>query len=341
MKVKSLMGGRGFEIAYREYEIPVPGYNEVLVKICACGVCGSDLHLLVHQTELCPLGHEIAGRVIKIGKAVTSVKVGDDVVVEDKTYCGRCPACKNGHIELCSNMFDLNGQSGMGEYICVNENMLHIFKGISYEEAAFTEPLAVCINLYLSAKIPIHGKVIILGIGPLAIMCAAIAVHYKASYVACIGSKEGTKRNKIREQAALAAGVNDVIYMSQANYKKELKQKIGGAVDSIIVTSPPHTMKDALMLADYGSRIVTIGLDMGDHAKVMIDIDQLILKKITIVPFLAEPAQKFPMSLELIRDKVVPVKDLITQVIPFEEAAELKELFQEDNEVIKVMLINE
>ncbi|TLC98430.1 D-arabitol-phosphate dehydrogenase [Robinsoniella peoriensis] len=338
MKGKSLVGSKGFQLELRERDLPTPGYNQVLIKIGVCGVCGSDLHLLSHQADLTPLGHEISGKVFQIGRAVSKVKIGDDVVVEDKTYCGRCTACKNGHIELCSDMHDLNGQSGMGEYICVHENMLHIFEGITPEEAAFTEPLAVCVNTYMTAQVPLHGKVVILGIGPLAIMCAALAVHYGASFVACVGSKEGTKRNKIREDAALAAGADTVTYMSCEHYKETLKLRAGGPIDAIIVTSPPSTIKEALDLADYGTRIVPIGLDLGENSKVQIDIDRIIMQKNTIVPFIAEPAGKFPLSLELIRDGVVNVKELITHEIPLEEAAVLKNLFHNDNGVIKVMI---
>lgn len=341
MKGKCLVGGKGFKLELREIDLPTPDYNEVLVKIYVCGVCGSDLHLLSHQADLTPLGHEISGKVIEIGRAVSKVKVGDDVVVEDKTYCGRCTACKNGHIELCSDMHDLTGQSGMGEYICVHENMIHVFEGITPEEAAFTEPLAVCINTYLTAQVPPHGRVVILGIGPLAIMCAALAVHYGASFVACVGSKEGTKRNKIREDAALAAGADTVTYMSCDHYKETLKLRAGGPIDAIIVTSPPGTIKDALDLADYGTRIVPIGLDLGENSKVQIDIDRIIMQKNAIVPFIAEPAGKFPLSLELIRDGVVNVKELITHEIPLEEATVLKDLFHNDNGVIKVMIKNE
>ena len=88
--MRYLVGRKDMELAFMEKEIPKPGYNEVLVKVMACGVCGSDLHLLTHSEEFTPLGHEISGQVVEVGKGVTRVKIGEGVIVEDLTGCGVC-----------------------------------------------------------------------------------------------------------------------------------------------------------------------------------------------------------------------------------------------------------
>ncbi len=338
MKMKYLLGRRGMEITFGEKEIPVPGYQEVLVRVSACGVCGSDLHLLQESREWTPLGHEFSGEVAAIGPGVTGLGMQDHVVVEDVTGCGRCINCKNGYPQLCTGKIGLNGQSGMGEYVCVHERMLNKYEGISAAAATLTEPLAVCINTYLTAGVPMEGNVVIFGLGPLAVMTAALARHYGAGDVVCVGSRQGTFRNQVREDAALAFGADAVLYMSAPGWEERLKGKMRGPIHSIIVTSPPGTLPAALKLADYGTKIVPIGLDMGCRSEAVIDVDRLIMNKNPILPFLAEPANKFPLSVEMLRRQVIDAQKLITHRIAFTDAAGLKELFEQDNGVIKAVL---
>ncbi len=338
MRMRYLVGRKDMELAFMEKEIPKPGYNEVLVKVMACGVCGSDLHLLTHSEEFTPLGHEISGQVVEVGKGVTRVKIGEGVIVEDLTGCGVCKNCKNGRSYLCTNMVGLNGQSGMGEYVCVDERLLNLYEGLDFVTAALTEPLAVCVNTYLTAKLPLEGNIIIFGLGPLGIMITALARHYGAGRILCIGSREGTLRNRKREALARAFGADDVYYMSDEHWKEDLGSNHADVIHSIIVTSPPETLRMAMDLADYGTRIVPIGLDMGEHTEALINVDHMIMNKNPILPFIAEPAKGFPLSLDLLRKKVVDAEQIFTHKVAFDEAKRLKEIFVQDREVVKTVI---
>lgn len=93
-KMKYIQGGAEFQLHILEKEIPSPKAGQVLVRICFCGVCGSDLSLLRKRQEIGPLGHEVSAIVEETGEGVTDLKKGDLVVVEDLGRCGKCSNCK-------------------------------------------------------------------------------------------------------------------------------------------------------------------------------------------------------------------------------------------------------
>ena len=340
MNMKYLQGKRNFQLEVKEKPVPIPGGNQVLVQVQACGVCGSDLNLLRHSEEFMPLGHEISAQVIEIGPSVTKVQAGDKVVVEDQTACGTCSYCKNGETCFCSSMYSLEGQSGMGEYLCVHENMLVPYEGLDAFEATFVEPLAVCINTYRASGLPMNGNLVIWGLGPLALMCVGLAKRFNTGKVICIGSKKGSVKNDVREKAALSLGADCVLYASDADLDRKIKDRACGRIDAAIVTSPPKTLPEAIETASYGATIVPIGLDMGKNSSVWLDIDQLIFGKKKIVTVLAEPARNFPLSIELIKNQVIPVKKLLTHKIRLTDTEQFQKVFSEDSGVIKAIVIN-
>ena len=104
MKSKGLYGKKLLDIQEREIEIGPPDEDHVIVRVHACGVCGTDVNFVRDwEDEAMPLGHEIAAEVIEVGKSVASVQPGDRVIVEDCTMCGICEHCKSGHPEFCRN----------------------------------------------------------------------------------------------------------------------------------------------------------------------------------------------------------------------------------------------
>ena len=147
MKSRGLFGKKLLDIQEREQEIGHPDEDHVVVKIHACGVCGTDINFVRDWSDApMPLGHEIAAEVVEIGKNVRSVKPGDRVIVEDCSMCGICDDCKSGHPELCRNMYSMEGQPGMAQYMSVRYNSLIKFEGLDYASACLTEPLAVSLT---------------------------------------------------------------------------------------------------------------------------------------------------------------------------------------------------
>ena len=318
---KGLYGKKYLDIQVREHEIAPPGDDNVIVKVHACGVCGTDLNFVKDwPDDYMPLGHEIAAEVLEVGKNVTGLAVGDRVIVEDVSMCGVCDDCKSGHPEFCRNLFSIEGQPGMGQYMSVRYNSLVKFEGLDYVSACLTEPLAVSLTSVINADIPLGGSVLVLGPGPLGLMSARLAKLRGAGFVAITGLNADNAREKARLDTAREFGCDMVIEVGKQDVEEEIKRKFPKGVDRVIVSSPPQSMVDALKVIRYGGLITFFGIHFGGQSTISIDINDLIFRKITLVPTFAEPAINFPISIRLLRDGLVDASKVVTHTFGFADA---------------------
>jgi len=341
MKSTGLYGKKYINVETRSVDIKPPGFNDVIVKIHACGVCGTDINFLKQWTDQAmPLGHEIAAEVLEIGKGVKNVKPGDKVVIEDCSMCGICINCKNGRPDKCINMYDINGQPGMGQYMRLRYNSLIKFDGLSFLEACITEPLSVSLNSVLNAEIPFNGSVAVLGCGPLGLMSAKIAKLHGAGFVAISEINTRSKLGKARVDLADKLGIDLVIDSKEEDIEKVLKKKFPKGVDRVIVSSPPESINDALRIIGYGGIITFYGLHFGGKNIINLDINNLIFQKITLRPFFAEPAINFNVSIELLKKGLIPAKEIITRTFEFKDAKNVFNSIIEGSEpIIKAVMI--
>jgi L-iditol 2-dehydrogenase len=321
VKSKGLFGKKHLDVQVREQDIAAPDEDHVIVKVRACGVCGTDLNFVRDWgDEPMALGHEIAAEVLEVGKNVTSVAPGDRVIVEDVSMCGICEDCKSGHPEFCRNLFSIEGQPGMGQYMSVRYNSLVKFEGLDYVAASLTEPLAVSLTAVLNADIPLGGSVLVWGPGPLGLMAARLAKLRGAGFVAISGLAANNPREKARLDAAGDLGCDLVIQVGPQDVEEEIRRRFPKGVDRAIVTSPPKSMLDALKVIRYGGLITFLGLHFGGQSEIQVDINDLIFRKITLVPTFAEPAINFPISNRLLRDGLVDASKIVTHTFGFEDA---------------------
>lgn len=321
---KGLYGKKYLDIQARQIEIGAPDEDHVIVKIHACGVCGTDINFVRDWSDdAMPLGHEIAAEVMEVGKNVTSVKPGDKVIVEDCSMCGVCENCKSGNPQLCRNMYDMEGQPGMGEYMSVRYNSLNKFDGLDYVSASLTEPLAVSLTSVLNADIPIGGSVLVLGPGPLGLMAARLAKLRGAGFVAITGLPADNPREKARLELARQLGCDMVIECGKQSVEDEIKSKFPNGVDRVIVSSPPLSMYDAFKVIRFGGLITYFGLHFGGKNVIDLDVNDMIFRKISLVPTFAEPAINFPISNRLLKDGLVDAGLLVTHTFGFDNAKEV------------------
>ena len=321
MESRGLFGKKFLDIDTRTTSIAAPDEDHVIVKLCACGVCGTDINFLRDWDEdPMPLGHEIAGEVVEIGKNVTSVKPGDRVIVEDCTMCGICENCKTGHPEFCRNMYTMEDQPGMGEDMSVRFNCLNKFEGLDYVTACLTEPLAVSLTSVLLAEVPLGGSVVVLGNGPLGLMSAALARMRGASFVGITGLPADNEREKARFAAAEKLGCDVTIEVGRQSVEDEILGRFPNGVDRVIVSSPPQSMYDAFKVIRFGGIICFYGLHFGGKNVVNVDINDMIFRKITLRPAFAEPAINFPLALQLLKDGSIDANVLITDTFGFDDA---------------------
>ena len=139
------------DIRLRDVPMPKAGPKEMLVKVMACGICGSDI-VEWYRLPRAPLvqGHEIGGQVVEVGEEVRNFKVGDRVFIAPKVPCMECDYCKNGHYPVCSSVKE-RMPGGFAEYILVPDSIVEsgtslLPENISYDLSTFIEPLACVVR---------------------------------------------------------------------------------------------------------------------------------------------------------------------------------------------------
>jgi threonine dehydrogenase-like Zn-dependent dehydrogenase len=339
--MKAVFARKPFDFQIREVDIPTPGDGEVLVKVHACGLCGTDMHFAVDWTQdYMPLGHEIAAEVVELGKGVTTCRVGDKVIVEDVGMCGVCEHCKNGEPYRCRNNYNLKGQPGMAEYMAVSEHLLNKFDGLDYVHASLTEPLAVALNTVLHADILLAGSLVVYGPGPIGLMCVRVARLQGAANVTLVGYSSQSPREVARMQVGAAFGADHLIYAADQDPAETVRSIFPNGADRVIVTSPPKTLPSAVKMCAFGGIVSFIGINLGGQSAVELDVNDLIFNKVTLRPTFAEPGIKFPVSIRLLKGGLVDARQLVSHTFTFAETERIFRMNADGNEkVIKAVLV--
>lgn len=168
---------------------PTPGPREVVVDVAACGLCGTDLHIL--QGEFAPSlplvpGHEFAGEVVGVGSRVSEVAVGDRVAVDPSLYCFECRYCRTGHNNLCERWaaIGVTTSGGAAEYaVAPVSNCVKLPEHVRTEDAALIEPLSCAVRGYDVLKSQLGAHVLIYGSGTMGLMMLELAKRTGAASV--------------------------------------------------------------------------------------------------------------------------------------------------------------
>lgn len=341
MRSRGLFGKKYLDIQERVRDILPPDEDHVIVKVQACGVCGTDINFVRDWAEdPMPLGHEISAEVVEVGKNVTTVKPGDRVIVEDCTMCGVCEDCKSGQPQFCRNMYHMEHQPGMGEYMSVRFNCLDRYEGLDHAAACLTEPLAVSLTSVLNAQIPLGGSVVVLGPGPLGLMSARVAKLYGAGYVAITGLPADNPRERARLELAAQFGCEDFFEVGKQDVEAEIKKKFPKGVDRVIVSSPPESLLDALKIIKFGGIVTFYGLHFGGKSKIQVDVNDLIFRKISLIPTFAEPAINFPISNRLLRDGLVDPGLVVSHRFALDQARNvMQSIIDGTQPIIKAVMV--
>lgn len=318
--MRALWGKAPFQFNLREVQTPTPAPGETRVRITACGICGTDLHFMrAMNREWTPLGHELAGRVEKVGAGVTRLQTGDSVIVENHTSCGVCDACKNGESRYCRDIWTyMNDQAGMGDYVCVPEASLQKYHGLTPRQATVAEPLTVAIDVALRADIPFNGEVAIWGAGPIGIMACKIAKLRGARRVFLVGSPRDNMRNRFRLALGQEFGADVALGGNQVAVDV-IRRATGDGVDRVLMTAPPPAIPEALRVCRFGGIVALIGLEPRAGETVALDINAFHFQKLQLRASHAIPNHYFPIALDLLARRVVDPDQLITHAFPLDE----------------------
>jgi D-arabinitol dehydrogenase (NADP+) len=178
-------------IEVRDMPLPEAGPGDVVVRVAACGICGTDQHIF--EGEFFPTypligGHEMAGEVTEIGAGVEGVKVGDRVAVDPCIFCGHCFFCQRGQGNHCLNWngIGITRHGGFAEYLVAPQANVYPIGDLGYEEAAFIEPISCVVYGLHRIKIPLGASVLVYGAGPIGLLMAQLVRRDGASSVTVV-----------------------------------------------------------------------------------------------------------------------------------------------------------
>lgn len=332
-----------FQFEIREIPIPQVHQGWALIKVEACGICGTDMHIASYTdhklTTQAPtnwqgFGHEVAGVVVETGAGVDNVNEGDTVVLESGSYCGVCELCRNGRVDLCNNgpNFWKNASMGFADYILAPKECLVPFDGLSFEVACLAEPLGVALDMTYVADINLGDNVLALGLGPIGLMAIPLARMQGAGHITAVNRSGGRR-------AALASqyGADVVVLTSETPINTITLRK--GGVDRALVSASPAAILDAIPMMKYGGIIAYIGIEYGPGAELHFNANDFHFRKLQLRASHAAPALYFPRCLQLLKDGHVDGDAIISHVMPLEQIGEAMALLRDNREeTLKIVI---
>ena len=345
MKAIVKYGRNDGEVEVREMPEPCLLPHQVMIKVAAVGVCGSDIHLW-HEKQSWPIklpvimGHEFCGTVVELGAQAGGFNVGDRVVVETAAeICGTCIYCLSGNYNMCPSRrgFGALLDGSMTGYIPVRTPILHrIPENVSFEHAALTEPISVA-NKALIEKSNIHpgDTVVVQGAGAIGVLAANIALLCGAGTVIVLGTDIDAHRLEIVKKLGAHHTLN-----IQKEDPLELIRSIGDGYGAHLVvdcTGVSAAFKQSMQMVRPLGAITKIGWG---PQPLNFSIDPLVAKAVTLQGSFSHTYATWERSLRLISTAQLDISPIIGGVYPLEDWEEAFSAM-ETGKNVKSVLVNE
>ena len=343
--MKAVVVKNNSNIEIKNIEKPPVGPGDMLVKMCACGICGSDVEKVFgkYGQPSMRLGHEPAGIITQVGSEISNFSVGDRVFTHHHVACysDDCHECSHGNETMCKRYYESNLEPcGLADEYVVPEwnvnhgGVLNIPANMSFEEAAMIEPLACCIRAWNKFKHQKNDSVAILGVGPTGIMHVLLAKLYGLGKVFCLDL------NDFRLDFAKKFETI-TIHSGNTNAMEQIKSETANqGVDVVIVsTSSLNALKDAVHFVRKGGTIVMFGVP-SKGSNVDLDMSEIYSKGITIVNSYAASDVDTTHALDLISNKQINVSQLITHKYNLQECQQAFVHAKSGDNAMKIIISN-
>lgn len=328
------------DIRLEEMPVPEVKAGEVLIKIMASGICGSDV-MEWYRAGKVPLvlGHEIAGEIAEVGEGVTQYKKGDRVSAAHHVPCNTCHYCLRGHHTVCETLRKTKFYpGGFSEYVLLpainaDRGIFLLPDEVSYEEGSFTEPLACVLRGQRLAGIKPGNSVLIVGSGLSGLL------HIQMAQALGAGRIITTDVHKFRLDTAKRLGADHAI--NAREYTPDLLREINGGrlADIVIIcTGAPSAINQGLSSVERGGTVLFFAAtDKGVTIPISFN-DLLFRNEVTIMSSYAGDRADHITAVELIRSRRVHVKDMITHRLGLAETGHGFQLVVEGTNSIKVLI---
>lgn len=315
------------DVRIEESRMPEVGAKDVLIRVKACGICGTDVHIFegdkgaADTNPPCILGHEFAGIVEKVGAEVTNVKAGDRVCVDPNKLCGECYYCREGIGHFCEHMIGIGTTTdgGFAEYCAVPASQVyHLADTTTFEEGAMTEPLACCLHGIDMCEITPSSVVVVIGGGMIGLLMVQLAKLCGARRIVLLEPVEG------KREVGLKMGADLAIDPIGEDVKAVLAANGIYRVNTVIeCVGNPKTIAQAIDLAGKKSVVMMFGLTKPDETVTVRPFEifqkEVVLKASFINPYTQQRA------LDLINDRKVDVSSMICECCGLEKLPEILE----------------
>jgi len=310
-------------------QVPIPeiGEGEVLIRVAACGVCGTDVKKIQHGFIAPPqiFGHEIAGTVVAAGPGVRRWRPGDRVISFHHVPCGSCFYCARKLFSQCRAYkkvgvtagFEPNG-GGFAEYVrvmpwVVERGMVSIPPGIAFEEATFVEPVNTCLKAVRKARVEPHEFVVVMGQGPIGMLLMMLARLQQAQVLT---SDPLPAR---REKSARFGALESLDPLACEMVEEVRARTEGRGADAVLVAAPnPELVPLALALARPGGRVLLFAHN-DPHMEVAFPAGAVGIEEKEILGSYSASVEWQEESARIVLGRSLPVRELVTHRFPLEE----------------------
>ena len=331
-------------------DVPVPEIDEgeVLIRVAACGICGTDIKKIHHGFVKPPqiLGHEVAGTVVTVGPGVTKWKAGDRVVSFHHVPCGTCFYCERKLFSQCAVYkktgltagFNPNG-GGFAEFVrampwIAERGMIAIPEGVSFEEATFVEPVNTCLKAVRKARIMPGERVLVIGAGPIGLLLLMLAKVAGATVYASDPIAE-------RRAKAVEFGAREAADPSTRNAAEWMRERTEGrGADAVLLAVPfPKLVDEALAAARPGGRVLLFAQN-DPEMRIEFGAAAIGVEEKEILGSYSADVELQGESARLVFSRELPVAKLITHRFALEQFPEgLALAAHPTRESLKVMIL--
>jgi L-iditol 2-dehydrogenase len=338
-KMKVAMYYNNNDVRIEEMPIPEINDNELLVKVQACGICGSDV-MEWYRLKKAPrvLGHEMSGDIVKVGNNVKKFKVGDRVFISHHVPCNTCSFCQNDQHTICKTLHSTNfDPGGFAEFLRVPEinvdsGVFILPKEISYRAGTFIEPLACVVRGMRIAKMKPGQNVLVIGSGVAGLLNIKLA---KA-----IGSNKifSTDINDFRLKKAKEIGADAVIH-AKDNIPEQIKKYNNGNLADLVIlcAGVPSAARQSLDSVAAGGTILFFA-PTEPGVEIPFPLFDLWNKQVKMFSTYAGAPSDIKEAIYLIKTKKVKITDLITHKFPLSKAAKGFKLAAQAKNSIKIII---
>lgn len=312
-----------------EAPMPEPAADEVLVKAAACGICGTDVHIFRGEYmggyPVIP-GHEFAGEVVAVGDAVTRFSVGDRVAVEPNIPCDNCYNCLNNRQNFCLNWqaVGVTRPGGMAAYVVAPEKVVFDIGALSYEEAAFVEPLSCVIYGIERAEIRLADRIAILGAGPIGLLLLQVALAQGAVDVTVLERQPA--RAALAQELGAHRWVDDLGAMPDSAYDR--------VIDA---TGVPAVMAETVRLTRPDGTILLFGVPPRGH-DLTLDAFAIFEKGLTLRSSFTSKRNSY-QAIAMLQAGQVQVADLVSHRLPLSEFERGVQMIEQGLDAVKKVLM--